>query len=418
MKILFCLLPVLVSLNLYSQTCVSLLKRIASTSPSYQARELQHVAQTSLEKNIVRLERGPYLSAGGHQFVSFWTRDFAWSSRGLMISGNGDVVKNQVETLVRLMNDEHLVPKVMDSMNPSKRVLLSGLKKAAHIPDVGLKMTDDILPHFLDENGSIAIDSNLLVIKAALEYVDFTGDIKWWRSFEDDFFNILHFYDKKFNNGLIYQEAFSDWQDSVKRVGATSYTNILYYVTAKRMQKLSPERIDDNLLRMMKEEIISQFYDPESGIFRSIAGMDYFGLDSNLLALDYRFLENQSDDLYHALRHTKFFEGLPGWNTFPNYPKNWKSLATTMAHLPYHDEVYWSWLMGYSGKIAQKYGDDLQARQILEALEQMMKRDGVVGEIYTHDDSHSLWECWCIRSETPFSWGASFILDMLYQMGF
>jgi glycogen debranching enzyme len=62
---------------------------------------IKEIAKKSLETNIVKLDKGLFLSAGAHQFKSFWTRDFCFSSRGLLAINRGDVVKSHF-TLCRL----------------------------------------------------------------------------------------------------------------------------------------------------------------------------------------------------------------------------------------------------------------------------------------------------------------------------
>lgn len=69
------------------------------TTPLFAA-DIAAIAKKSLETNIVRLDNGLFLSAGAHQFKSFWTRDFCFSSRGLLAINRGDVVKNHLTYLI------------------------------------------------------------------------------------------------------------------------------------------------------------------------------------------------------------------------------------------------------------------------------------------------------------------------------
>lgn len=50
--------------------------------PKFQS--LHALASEQISRNIVHLEEGYFLQAGGHQFASFWTRDFCWSVPGLL----------------------------------------------------------------------------------------------------------------------------------------------------------------------------------------------------------------------------------------------------------------------------------------------------------------------------------------------
>lgn len=81
----------------------------------------------------------------------------------------------------------------------------------------------------------------------------------------------------------------------------------------------------------------------------------------------------------------------------------------------YHGNLFWSWLMAYSGKVAKKMGDDELYGKIEQTLQTMAQRDGVIHEIYTNDDEHAPFKTRLYFSEGPFSWGASSVIEMLMQ---
>ena len=372
------------------------------------------IARDSLLANI---EYDRYLTAGRHQFKSLWTRDFAWSGRGLLQLGQTDVVREHLQLLIDRRNSDGLVPKVLDSMKPTKRVINAMLSHLFGWIPSSYPLREQLTPYFVDENKSIAIDSNMMVLLTAIEYVKKTEDEWWWWQNQSALLQIYRYYDDHFVDGLIYQNEFSDWQDSVKRKGHAFLTNLIYYTISRQLAQVEEFKISPQFLDDYRQRIIKTFWDQKSGLFRSLASSPYVSLDGNLLALDWDFFSSRrAQQLFNSLRNSPFFGrmlGLPGWNTYPDYPKSWKNRASRLAGLPYHDRVYWSWLIALAGKITRRYQDVKMSRSILGRLEELVVRDGVVHEIYDPQNHLQPWNKLVYRSEAPFSWGAAFIVDAL-----
>jgi len=166
------------------------------------------------------------------------------------------------------------------------------------------------------------------------------------------------------------------------------------------------------------------FYDPKSGLYKSLAGKSYISLDGNLLALDLGFVKPESQEgqaLYASLKKSALWTrgGVPGSTTIKDYPKSWLHTPvkiTGLAH--YHDELHWSWLIALSAKVAHQMGDKAESRRIFDTLGTMVARDGTVEEIYKAQTDGKLgppkpFGSLLYKSEAPFSWGAGFVLDAL-----
>jgi glycogen debranching enzyme len=369
---------------------------------------------------VVRLATGPYLAAGGNQFRSLWTRDFAFAARGLMRVGRLDVVQNHLEALIRAARPEDgLVPRTLDSHPIALRVALGSVGNLVHGLGRSLPLLDRLRAQYLDEHGSPAIDSNLLVLLTAIDYARAARDRGWWSRVEDDLVRVYRFYDRHRVDGLIRQPRYSDWQDSVRREGHTFYTNLLYYTVSRRLQQNHRFAIDPSEVEACRRRIISVFLDPRSGLFLSLAGHRHLSLDGNLLAIDLDFFEDPGRDraLYRAMVRSELWrrhDGLPGFNTTPDYPRRWVHGPARLARLcHYHDRIFWSWLMALSAKVADRVGDEVTRTRVLCALTRAAHRDGTIAEIYAPLPRLPKWRSWIYRSETPFSWGAGMILDAL-----
>lgn len=86
-----------------------------------------------------------------------------------------------------------------------------------------------------------------------------------------------------------------------------------------------------------------------------------------------------------------------------------------MGLTQYHGSIYWSWLMAFSAKIACQQQDLAECSRLSNLLTHMMQRDGTVYEIY-HSATLWPWSARFYRSESPFSWGASYILDLAHSI--
>ncbi len=379
-------------------------------------------AEATLSANIIQLPSGSYLTAGRNQFKTLWTRDFALAVRGLLLMNRSDVVKHHLTTLIRnRRTSDSLVPRVMDSIAPRWRVMrqfwIRMIPESIGFLRGDLPIHDPLKPEYRDEHGSEAVDSNLLVLKAALEYVEHTGDQAWWRENEEAFRGIYGFYANKLRDGLIWQAKFSDWQDSVKREGHTFYVNLLYYLVSKKIRTYSDWSASETELEKTRQKIETTFRDENTGLFRTVAGYPQISSDGNLLAIDLGYFSSREEEQahYQRLKNHPLWRGngdVPGRVTLPAYPDSWKSIAVRVVSLHnYHEDLYWSWLMGLAGKVAISQGDDVEAERVLRALEKIVRRDGAVGEVFRDMPELPLWESQWFRAEIPFSWGAGFVVD-------
>ena len=376
---------------------------------------LKNFALKALENNTIQLKNGPVLVAGKNQFRSMWTRDFCYAARGLIAMRKFDVVKSHLNFLLNHMREDGLVPRTVDSILPRYRVIRNSIKYLFGVGTIP-EITDPLIIEYKDEHGTEAIDSNLLVILTAITYVEASNDLEWLITQEINLKKALHFYDPKFDDGLIVQRKFSDWQDSVKREGKTFYTNLLYWIVCHKLQKHPTFQIDEQSLHSLRENLVHHFYDVKSGLFRSILNENYISLDANLFAIEFGFDGVSHEELYKNLTNHELWTrfSIPGFNTVPNYPTSWRHLAVTLAGLGhYHDEVYWSWLMALSAKVAYRMDDRVSALKILNRLQELSLRDQAIREVYRNEEDQRPWESWLFKSEQDFSWGSGMILDAL-----
>jgi hypothetical protein len=275
-------------------------------------------------------------------------------------------------------------------------------------------MSDDIKPFYLVNNKFEAIDSNLMLLYASLIYSRESGDASWFHSNAENFRKIFDFYANKKDEDLIHQGEHADWQDSAQRKGAMFFTNLLYYHMGKEYGFLSSEK-----LNKLKFLIVENFLDKETGLFVSMKGRKNISLEGNLWAIEFGLIKDPKD-LYQSLKHHPLFTGglIPGFATYPSYTKKDTYIQVKIVGLQeYHGSLYWSWLMGYSAKIAYQMQDKQTYQKIKSQIERILLRDQTVKEIYNHDEQLTPFKSIFYQSEFPFSWGAGFILDFCKVAG-
>lgn len=374
------------------------------------AADVGAVAKKSLETNIVKLDKGLFLSAGAHQFKSFWTRDFCFSSRGLLAINRGDVVKSHLNYLINHRRADDLVPLYVDSIQPVNRVISDTLFKTVRLTNLSLPITNDIKPYYLVNNQHEAIDSNLMVLYASQLYAKETKDTAWFNANQTAFRKIFDYYKTKKQGLLIQQNEHADWQDSAQRKGFTFFTNLLYYHMAREFKFMN-----DVELQQLRNKIVEVFYNKQMGVFISMAGRNNVSLEGNLWAIEHNLIAN-GEILYKNLTNHPLYTKykLPGFATYPSYTKDDTYIQVKVVGLQeYHGNIYWSWLIAYAAKIAHKMNDIPTYNRIYANLNEMVQRDNTIYEIYNNNTNLTPFKSLLYQSEAPFSWGSAFVVDMI-----
>ena len=294
-------------------------------------------------------------------------------------------------------------------MTPVNRVLTDVLFKTIRLNNASLPITNNIKPFYLVNNRYEAIDSNLMVLYAAQLYAKVTNDSSWFNSHQNSFKRIFDFYKTKKQGLLIRQNEHADWQDSARREGLTFFTNLLYYHMASEYKFMN-----ETELTQLRNKILEVFYDQKMGVFLSMAGRDNVSLEGNLWAIEHNLITNPEVLYKNLSKHGLFTEHkIPGFATYPSYTKNDTYIQVKAVGLQeYHGNIYWSWLIGYAAKIAYKMGDTPTFSKIYANLEEILQRDLVVYEVYNNNEAITPFRSMFYKSESPFSWGSAFILDM------
>lgn len=370
--------------------------------------DIYQIAEQSLRANIVKLPSGQYLTAGQNQFQTLWTRDFCHAVKGLVAIGESEVAKNHLTYLLNNLREDGLAPRVVDNYQVQFRVAFQTFRK--FIPALPrLSFKEPLRAQYIDEHGSNAFDSNLLVLLAAIEMGP-----EFWKKNEASLKRVWHWYDDKFRDGLIYQSSFSDWQDTTKREGHSLLLNLFYYMvsTCCHFTPAVPPPA-------LKQKIKETFYN--GTVFLSMDKYEQVSVEGNLfLLLDPTFLNaSEKDHLWKNLKDHPIIstDSVIGRCSFPDWPANELAWHIKFANLSrYHGSLSWSWLMGLGLEVCIEMKDEEMIKKQYSHIESILKRDREVSEVYDPERLFNPWGSWLLRAEHPFAWGAGYLVHSLKKI--
>lgn len=386
-------------------------------------QDLFHFAATSLRANIVQTAAGPALRAGGHQFASLWTRDFCFAAKGLAILGERTTLENHLQLLISSVREDGAVPRILDDQASAIRVLRWTLGRRIlprHTPS--RIMRGELHREYLGEHKTLAMDSGALLFLAVFA----TWPERASLDYEKPLKRILAFYSTRTADWTqpLKQAAYSDWQDSGRRVGAWDMMHVLLMQVLRLAEKKSwvPPLTSQRWSEVFSNEFQAGLLSPATQLHASTRGRRQVSLESHcwrvqMLLEDGKIVEARS--LWQAIQDHPIYHrsALPGVPVDPEYPSDEISFFTKAVGLRhYHDRLSWTWLAAEVAKTAQLVGDGKEAERILSQLNEVCGYWGEVPEVL--DPVSGLpFQTWLYVSESPFSWAAGKILEALAVAG-
>ncbi len=182
----------------------------------------------------------------GHMYPRFYARDSHWQIRGLLLTGNFVEVRQLIEHLARFQTEQGDFPTRID--------LKGNAQYHAAAPDV---------------------DTPMLFCLSILEYVKWTQDLDFgrlhWPTIER---TIAYLQGRDLDgDGWIEQGPNQDWADVMKRSGAVTYCQALYFAllreTAEMGKRLGSDRAKDFARQALKLQraFDKKFWDREYGFY-------------------------------------------------------------------------------------------------------------------------------------------------------
>ena len=352
------------------------------------------------------------LCAGMRNFREPWARDFGFASFGLLEINEIEVARETLEVFLINQRENGQFPVKVHSTNIFDRYLhsLLGRHQPVDLP---------IYPKYSTAHNTMSLDGNALLVISALNYLERINDTvfakKNWLALK----RALKWIEAQAleEDGLLHQGAFTDWADSISRVGAVLYANVLYWKALDAFAKVAHKygyEADQDLYRekanALKKDINAHFWRDQLGYFVTSQEFDLFNSDGNLLAVAWGLATpEQSHVILDVMADLSMSEPVPTQVTDQPYGDQFVAIENRLGGIPhYHTLAAWLWLGGWHVIALTRTGRLDEASQILQRIYQLIVRDGVVHEVYDQDGK-SLQTFW-YKSEAPLTWSAGMIV--------
>ncbi|MFZ0548235.1 MAG: amylo-alpha-1,6-glucosidase [Candidatus Promineifilaceae bacterium] len=353
------------------------------------------------------------INAGWRNFREPWARDFGFASFGLLEMNAFRVVKETLELFLHFQRPNGQFPVKIHSTNVLERYIYSLFQRQQPIHE-------PLRPKYRTAHRTISLDGNALLVIAALNYLRRVKDDefakRYWLSLKEG----LHWLESRAleADGLLHQGAYTDWADSVKRVGCIHYTNVLYWkalhefaIDATRYGFTAEGQLFEARAERLKEAIDSHFWREDAGFYRTSSQFsDVLSSSGNLLAVAWGLAgEEKGNRILDTMKQLKMAEPVPTKVTNRPYGSSYIALENKLAGIPhYHTSAAWLWLGAWHVVALSRINRLEEAAQLLERMSAAIVQDGVVHEVYG-EDGRFLSTRW-YTSEAPLTWSASLFI--------
>lgn len=365
--------------------------------------ELRHLPDGSIAE---------VLCAGSRNFREPWARDLSFASYGLLALGDFSTIRKSLELFLLFQDPTGQFPVKMYSTNVFERILHSFFKREQPI-------TSPLKPKFISGHRTVSLDGNLLLVIASLNYINTSSDEDFGHRHWSALCNGLRWVETQAlgSDGLLHQEAYSDWADSLSRSGQVLYVNILYWKALQEMTRRACDfdspveaEIWQHKMETTRKAIHAQFWRPEKGYYITSENLENLSSGGNLLAIAWGLADSgQAESILYNMRQFRMAEPVPTQTMHGSFPAKFIAIENHLAGIPeYHTQGAWLWLGAWHVIAAACQGYFDEASRLLEGIMNVVVRDRAVYEVYG-PDGNFLSTRW-YTAEAPLSWSAGMII--------
>jgi len=380
------------------------------------------IASTNLLGGLERrgLDNGhekTVLCAGIRNFREPWARDFGFASYGLMELEEFQAAKETLEVFLLNQRRSGQFPVKVHSTSVLDRYLHSLFSKEQpiHRP---------IKPKHITAHKTISLDGNALLVIAALHYADRSGDDEFIKEHWSAIKQAIKWLDSHASpiDGLLVQEKYADWADSVARGGKVLYPNVLYWKASFDMARAATKYgFDFDELHFttkadhLEHAICNHFWREDLGYFVTSQELSQLSSDGNLLAVAWNLATpQQANSILDKMRDLGMDSPVPTKVAQPAYPNNLIAIENRLAGIGnYHTTGAWLWLGAWHIIALLQAGRHTEAETLLKRVSNAIVRDGAVHEVYASDGHHL--STFFYTSEAPLTWSAGMVVYAYHQ---
>lgn len=382
-----------------------------------EAERAMQIASADLRAGIERRylpdgTRKLVLCAGMRNFREPWARDFSFASFGLIELNELRATRETLEVFLHNQLPNGQFPVKVHSTSILDRYLhsLFGRQQPIDAP---------IRPKYVTAHNTISLDGNALLVIAALNYLRRVDDESFARENWDALKRALTWLEEEAlgEDGLLDQGAYTDWADSISRVGRVLYSNVVYW---KAMDEFALDAAkygyeEDRALfaekaAALKQRINEHFWREDLGYYVTSDTFDILNSDGNLLAVAWGLASaEQAAAILDKMEALSMADPVPTQVTDRIYGTRFVALENRLAGIPqYHTSAAWLWLGGWHVVALARSGRLAEAKALLQRVNHLIVRDGVVHEVYD-EEGEPLRTFW-YTSEAPLTWSAGMIV--------
>lgn len=347
------------------------------------------------------------LCAGHRNFREPWARDLSFAAYGLLELGDYDTVRQSLEVFLHFQTPDGQLPVKVHSVGVFDRYLHSVFQREQpiHAP---------LKPKYKSGHRTLSLDGNLLLVVACLHYITKTTDGEFARKYWEALRRGIRWVEGYANGmGLISQQAYSDWADSLARTGEVLYTNVIYWKALHEMSRLAsdigmPGKADEwgYHADSVRDAIQGHFWRGNLGYFVTSSELDNLSSSGNLLAIAWELASpDQGDAILDSMAHFGMDKPVPTQAMHGDYARKNVAIENRFAGIPeYHTQGAWLWLGAWHIIAAVKRNRLDEAEVLFDRISRVIVRDQDVYEVYGLDGKY-LSTRW-YTAEAPLSWSA------------
>ncbi len=331
--------------------------------------------------------------AGGTHFRNYWARDSCFASLAALSLGDRAIVKKNIDTFLRHQRSDGAIP-----MRIGARWII--------LPLLGLPSTQGV-SYTEDKRGHDVLDSNLLIVVAARAYVESVDDAKFKKTIIPRLEKSLEWASANAGeDGLLIEKSYSGWMDSVKKSGATLYSNLLFWKALKDMAAITGVRKYGQRAVAVRKSMMDVLWNGEF-LDDWVDGKkhNFFAIGEHALACLWGFFSEKK-----RLAIEKKLSSIPANHppSLPPYPRGVQSISMRLISMGgYHAAVQWLWVEAIRlAAIKKNYPREYKIG--MERLAASILHYGVCHEIY--DMNGAPFRSLAYSSERPFAWTAAMFI--------
>jgi glycogen debranching enzyme len=356
--------------------------------------------------------------AGRRNFREPWARDLSFASFGLVELGSYQAVRESLEVFLANQRPDGQFPIKAHSTGVFNRFLHSLFRREQPI-------LAPLQPKYMSGHRTISLDGNALLVIAALNYADRAGDTRFSREHWPKLRRAMIWLgEHAHDDGLLHQEAFSDWADTIARVGRVLYTNVIYWKALKDMAAAGARlgfEGDASHFSFKATQLIASvnnhFWREDLGYFITNEEFENLSSAGNLLAIAWGLANRaQANAILDKMRQFGMADPVPTQPVHPAYPSRFVAIENRLGRIGfYHINAAWLWLGAWHVIALSRAGRMDEAEQCIDRISEVIVGDGAVHEVYAPDGRYvnGLW----YNSEAPFTWSAGMVAyaDHVFQ---